>query len=660
MLLIPSLPHIVIWTCGPGLGSDVVAALAVHPVEVSEVRDMLEAQRVAAGRPAQMVVLIGSNNVNERIAQIATVFPGLHILLLTDSTSSVLLAAKLANVSITEVSISQPLTSLCWYVLETLCQTIRTRGESFQHLGPMLVSIDAAGIVDASTDLKNEWFYYGDYPQPGESIIPLLVTEDREMFTQHLRAAELGAVCFFPIRIMNGSPTPHLLYVGMRSIGNRLKLILQPLIDSAPIIGRRRGTRDPITGLIDRWELWREMQEESLQNNESSFVVFAKLDAFESIATSMSFRAVDDIFDRVASAISRVFPWPATPSRLSGGAFLVLIKNSDKHAITTRATRLIHIVNRIGGIGVFDKLRFSMSIGICEAGKGNYDLAVRLAEISARDARFAGGNRVVVANSEESRLVRLQDLWDSMETRTWNLWLQPVVSHVDGQPKFYEALARFGSVQKPKITRPDFFAANDLDGALQRFDHMVLLQSIAMLKINQQLRISLNITQETFAHDAFPQIFLDLLQDSAIATNRIIVEISPACLSLPPSIVDVRMQRLSEAGVAVALDDFGSGICSMRHLTEYPVAIVKLDELVTSYIADDPLQRNFVRMVVNLCRARGILVVAEFTRSLDQMERLAADGVDLFQGELIGMPQAMPGAPLPPEILPSHILPSRA
>ena len=103
-----------------------------------------------------------------------------------------------------------------------------------------------------------------------------------------------------------------------------------------------------------------------------------------------------------------------------------------------------------------------------------------------------------------------------------------------------------------------------------------------------------------------------------------------------------RLVQLASAGIEVALDDFGSGVCLLRHLTDYPLSIVKLDELVSDYVGDDPLQRNFVRMVVNLCRARGIRTVAEYTRTHEQMERLAADGVDYFQGELLGM--AMPAA----------------
>jgi EAL domain-containing protein (putative c-di-GMP-specific phosphodiesterase class I) len=99
-----------------------------------------------------------------------------------------------------------------------------------------------------------------------------------------------------------------------------------------------------------------------------------------------------------------------------------------------------------------------------------------------------------------------------------------------------------------------------------------------------------------------------------------------------------RLEALAAAGVVVAIDDFGSGICRLHHLTQFPLAMVKLDELVTGYVDDDPLQREFARVVAGLCHARGIATVAEFTRSPEQLGRLVEDGVDLFQGELLGMP----------------------
>ena len=96
---------------------------------------------------------------------------------------------------------------------------------------------------------------------------------------------------------------------------------------------------------------------------------------------------------------------------------------------------------------------------------------------------------------------------------------------------------------------------------------------------------------------------------------------------------------LAAAGVEVALDDFGSGTCRLQYLTQWPLAIVRLDQLVAGYVDDDPLQREFLRTVVSLCRARGITTVAEYTRTAEQLDRLVEDGIDLLQGELFSMPR---------------------
>jgi diguanylate cyclase (GGDEF)-like protein len=647
-----ALPHVVVWTTGPGLGTDLVAALAAHPVEVSEIRGLVEAERAATSRPPLLVVLVSPQDVSGRIAAAARIFPGVPILLYTRSPTPLAAADKPAGVVIEEQSANQPISEICWQVAELLSRTIRTSQTPERRLGPMRIELDRMGVVGGAFDLRGIWFFPGPYPRPGESLLKLLQPEDRGLFTRYLELAAEGAVSFFPVRILDDAGASHPMHAGLRfARAGRVDLILQPLIDCAPIVGRRRGTRDPLTGLIDRWELWRQMGTRGATSGPAC-VLFAKLDAFESIATTMNFQQVDEVFDRVASAIARVFPWPAQPSRLTGGAFLCLITDTAAERLGTRAQRLIQLVNHIGGEGVFNELRFGMSIGIADVADGDHDLAVRLAETAVREAHTAGGNRVVIAGADTLVHLRIGDLQANMDLDSWELWLQPVVRGTDGKPEFHEALARFGTAPKPKITRPDFFTAGQLAGLLERFDRMVLLRSLEMLTVYPQLRLSVNVTRETFATESFPEAAIAIVQDSQVDPSRIIIEISPVCLTLPEDLVRPRLQRLEDAGIAVALDDFGSGVCSLRHLTDFPIAMVKLDELVTSYVADDPLQRNFVRMVVNLCRARGIRTVAEWTRTIEQMQRLAEDGIDLFQGELLGMP--MP----PNEVLPQAKPPS--
>jgi EAL domain-containing protein (putative c-di-GMP-specific phosphodiesterase class I)/GGDEF domain-containing protein len=630
-----AVPHVVVWTRGPGVGTDLVAALAEHPVEVSEVRGLAEARRAAAGPTPLLVVLVCPHDSRGRVAEAGTLFPGVPILLFSEQPGNGVAGDALVGTAIAVLPAGRPLQELCWHVAEALSRSTRSPETPERRLGPMFIEIDGAGVVGAACDLRGIWFFPGPAPQPGKSLLPILQPDDRCLFVQNLERAVRGTPSFFPVRILDHRGDSHPMYAGLRAAGDRVALILQPLIDAAPVVGRRRGTRDPLTGLLDRWELWRRMEKEEIADA-PAFVLHARLDAFESLASAVDFSQVDGVFDRVASAIAQVFPWPAQPSRLTGGAFLLLVKNATGAQVRARAARLIRMVNEIGTTGWSGA---GMSIGIAAVTNGNYDLAVRLAETAAREAHAAGGRRAIVAGSDTLIRARLRDLSASMDLESWEVWLQPVGGAADRPPEFHEALARFGTGEAPRKSRPEFFLSGHAEGLLERFDRLMALRSIELLTSYPELRLSVNVTPETFQLESFPESFLGLLRDARIGAERIIVEISPACLALPAGMAMGRLDRLAAAGVAIALDDFGSGLCSLRHLTDYPLSFVKLDELVTGYVADDPLQRNFVRMVVNVCRARGIRTVAEYTRTREQLERLAADGVDLFQGELLGMPR---------------------
>ena len=238
-----ALPHVVVWTTGPGLGTDLVAALAAHPVEVSEIRGLVEAERAATSRPPLLVVLVSPQEVRGRSAATAMVFPGVPILLFTNSTVPLSPAEKPVGVVIEERSTDQAISEICWQVAELLSRTIRTSEAPERRLGPMRIELDRMGVVGASFDLFGTWFFPGPCPRAGESFLELLQPEDRGLFTRHLELAEHGALSFFPVRILDHAGAAHPMRAGLRFAGaGRVDMILQPLIDCAPIVGSRRGT----------------------------------------------------------------------------------------------------------------------------------------------------------------------------------------------------------------------------------------------------------------------------------------------------------------------------------------------------------------------------------------------------------------------------------
>ena len=487
-----------------------------------------------------------------------------------------------------------------------------------------------------------EWLLDGPRLSSGGSFVPLVAPPDRKAFLDAVRKTAGGGTEFLVVRLVDEQGHRHVVQVGLRSVGHRVAALVLPMIVGGQVMGRHANRRDPITGLLTRWAMSRRLDAVG-GNGEmagGSTLLLLKLDHFQAIAKSIGFASTDAVLVRVASELNRIFSWPAVASRLMGDTFLVLVPAGDAaDRIESDAEDVIRLVNAIELPGFAPRFTMGASIGISRDTARDNDLALRLAEAAVAEAQAAGGNRVVVAGSASFTRDRTQDLTASLELGDWEVWLQPVVRADDRRAEFHEALARFGRGRRHMASRADFFTAGRAGGLLERFDRMLLLRAIDLLAQHPEARLSVNVTYETFASAAFPASVIDAVRMAPSAGGRIILEIAPRCLSLPQEAVAPRLESLERAGIPVSIDDFGSGICRLRYLTQFPIAFVKLDALVTGYVNDDPLQREFVRAVVSLCRARGITTVAEFTRSSEQMKRLIDDGVDLFQGELIGLPR---------------------
>jgi len=95
---------------------------------------------------------------------------------------------------------------------------------------------------------------------------------------------------------------------------------------------------------------------------------------------------------------------------------------------------------------------------------------------------------------------------------------------------------------------------------------------------------------------------------------------------------------ITDMGVSVALDDFGSGFSSLTHLTRFPLRKIKIDRMFMHDALTDAATEVVVRSMVDLARNMGIDVVAEGVEEIAQHEFLEDLGCQFGQGYFYGEP----------------------
>jgi EAL domain-containing protein (putative c-di-GMP-specific phosphodiesterase class I) len=102
------------------------------------------------------------------------------------------------------------------------------------------------------------------------------------------------------------------------------------------------------------------------------------------------------------------------------------------------------------------------------------------------------------------------------------------------------------------------------------------------------------------------------------------------------------LQALKEFGFALAVDDFGTGYCSLSYLKRFPLDTLKVDRAFVSDLTVDADDAAIVRAIIGLGHNLDLTIVAEGVETREQLQFLRAEGCDLVQGFL--MSKAVPAA----------------
>ena len=151
-------------------------------------------------------------------------------------------------------------------------------------------------------------------------------------------------------------------------------------------------------------------------------------------------------------------------------------------------------------------------------------------------------------------------------------------------------------------------------------------------------RVAINLSAASLESPRLAAGVLRHLEQRNLPSTQIAVELTESAAVGDYGVCRQNLIALSNAGVAVSLDDFGTGFSQVAHLRELPVNTIKLDKSFLRRVERDPRDAALVRGLAQLARSLDLLVVAEGIEREAQIAFAIDCGIDALQGYLISPP----------------------
>ena len=223
---------------------------------------------------------------------------------------------------------------------------------------------------------------------------------------------------------------------------------------------------------------------------------------------------------------------------------------------------------------------------------------------------------------------------------------QPIVSMPDRTVRAVEGLVRWQQPQYGLIRPERFISHAERSGAIVPMTWEVLRRALDQHKQWRDegtlLSVAVNVSTLVLTSLQTADEILDLLRARNCDPRCLTLEITETEEAPDPSVAHAVLSKLRQAGVAIAMDDYGAGYSTIDRLEYYPFTALKLDRGLVARLAgnqDAALEaRRTVAMLVAFARREKMSVTGEGIETEGQWDSLAELGCDFGQGFLIARP----------------------
>jgi diguanylate cyclase (GGDEF)-like protein len=424
----------------------------------------------------------------------------------------------------------------------------------------------------------------------------------------------------------------------------------------------RLASFDELTGHLNQVRL-REALEHALSYSRRSEVpggyLVIGVDKLSQVNNSMGYEAGDSILIEIGQRLDRCLRASDVVGRIGMDRFGVVLGQCSQGQMARAAERILQAVRETTFPTDGTDSHISVSIGgvaFSEFCNTAYDVMAK-GETALKQAKRDGRDRFVMYRvSEQQGEMHRQNLAvgnkvkEALRDRRLQFAFQPVVRAGDKEAVFHECLLRMRDENGDIIPAGVFIPIIEQLGLVRLIDRYVLDLAVQALTDNPTLNLAINISGLTSSDQSWLRTLSALIKNKPEVARRLIIELTETS-----ALTDIEesarfLAAIRELGCRVAVDDFGAGFTSFRHLKTLTLDIVKIDGSFVRNLADNVDNQLFIRNLLGLAEAYGMETVAECVETQEDARFLIGEGVKYLQGYYFGRPSLETPAPLTLEV----------
>ncbi len=349
----------------------------------------------------------------------------------------------------------------------------------------------------------------------------------------------------------------------------------------------------------------------------------------------------DQLIQRIAQRLASRLPEGTTLFHVRVDEFFVLSESADLEQLICLTRQLLNVIFEPGEGSLKNRLSVSARAGVATSSESVERVMSRAQEAMKQAVNQGVPYRAYTDTAPpdeyyERNLHWLNEVGLALEEGRLKPWAQPIQNIRSGETNHFEALARLVGRDGEVYLPGQFLPAIRCSHLYPLLTRTIIQQSLASFR-DLGAMVSINMTK----HDLLDQQTMECLFEGIRKyemQGRVLIEVLESeSIEYQDDVVDV-LNGCREAGVKIAIDDFGSGYSNFDQILKIEPDFLKIDGSLIRCIDRDEKAHALVSAICQFAVSLNIPLVAEFVESERLVPLLAEMGIEYVQGFGIGRP----------------------